>query len=284
LHDLALRPNDSPEDNDVPDFRHSASFSGHGFPSLASTLNLNSVLGLTASLPSYSNLINGLTVGNTQSHNNPEMDSFIYIETLLESLAVLGKLGSTLDIVAQRLSGGIFSLVETTIDEVGERAEYGRRTSLLTAHTANPTSNTQIYTSVNSGPAGTSVGGIFSRGAGPTLDTSKLRLTALESSTKHADHEILRDLFWTLYSKLDAVMQGLKVVYEVANLSNRAGLHDSMDFRHRKTQGFVFHTLGAATSSAGLKINDDKCGPMVPIEARRMAPTANTRGQRQSQI
>jgi len=82
-----------------------------------------------------------------------------------------------------------------------------------------------MYTSVNSGTLGANVGGIFSRGAGPTLGASKLRLTALESSTKHADHEILRDLFWTLYSKLDAVMQGLKVVYEVANRIGSVSLH-----------------------------------------------------------
>ena len=29
--------------------------------------------------------------------------------------------------------------------------------------------------------------------------------------------ETLRDLFWTTYSKLDAVLQGLRVVWEVAS-------------------------------------------------------------------
>ena len=33
---------------------------------------------------------------------------------------------------------------------------------------------------------------------GLQISPLQLRLTALESSTKHADHEILRDLFWTL--------------------------------------------------------------------------------------
>ncbi len=127
----------------------------------------------TASFSSLSNLAN---VGPVQNQRNPETDSFVYIETLLESLSVLGKLGGGLDIVAQRLPGEIFALIDSTVDEVSERTEYNRRTSLLL----------------------------------------QLRLSALESSTKHADHEILRDLFWTLYSKLDAVMQGLRVVYEVA--------------------------------------------------------------------
>ena len=49
------------------------------------------------------------------------------------------------------------------------------------------------------------------------LPASTLRLAALEMSTKRMDQEVLRDLFWTLYSKLDAVAQGLRVVYEVSN-------------------------------------------------------------------
>lgn len=46
---------------------------------------------------------------------------------------------------------------------------------------------------------------------------SSLRLAALEPSTQQVDQEILRDFFWTLYSKVDAVSQGLRVIYEVAN-------------------------------------------------------------------
>ena len=50
-----------------------------------------------------------------------------------------------------------------------------------------------------------------------SVTASSLRLAALESVEKQVDHEVLRDLFWTLYSKLDAVTQGLRVVYEVSN-------------------------------------------------------------------
>jgi exocyst complex component 4 len=49
------------------------------------------------------------------------------------------------------------------------------------------------------------------------FNASQLRLAALESPAKHADVETLKDLFWTLYSKLDAVCQGLRVVSEVSN-------------------------------------------------------------------
>ncbi len=141
----------------------------------------------------------------------------------MESLSVLGKLGGGLDTVAQRLPGEIFALIDNTVDEVSERAEYNRRTSLLFGvNTGSKNHSTYIVTSkpaVAGGlPLNISSTLIDANRAGHGLQISplQLRLTALESSTKHADHEILRDLFWTLYSKLDAVMQGLRVVYEVA--------------------------------------------------------------------
>ena len=164
------------------------------------------------------------SAGQGQSQRNPETDSFAYIETLLESLSVLGKLGGGLDVVAQRLPSEVFALVDSTVDEVSERAEYHRRASLLFGNNTGPKDHsTYIATSK---PAVT--GGLPLNipnswvdatrvGHGLRISPLQLRLTALESSTKHADHEILRDLFWTLYSKLDAVMQGLRVVYEVAN-------------------------------------------------------------------
>jgi len=139
---------------------------------------------------------------------NPESDSFAYIETLLESLAVLGKLGSALDIVAQRLPGEIFALVETTLDEVAERAEYGRRGSVVVAGgTTSRSDGVYIFTH---GDGGHGISGGF-------LSASSLRLAALESSAKRVDHETLKDFFWTVYSKLDAITQGLRVVYEVSN-------------------------------------------------------------------
>jgi exocyst complex component 4 len=164
------------------------------------------------------------TAGPSQNQRNPEADSFVYIETLLESLSVLGKLGGVLDIVAQRLPSEIFALVDGTVDEVSERAEYGRRTSSLFGINAGSKDNsTYVVTSKHAVTGAlpmnipTSLVDATRARHGLQISQLQLRLTALESSTKHADHEILRDLFWTLYSKLDAVMQGLRVVYEVAN-------------------------------------------------------------------
>ena len=140
---------------------------------------------------------------------NPEADSFAYMETLLESLAVLGKLGNALDVVSQRLPGEIFNLVETTLDEVGERAEYNRRGSIFAG--AGSAKSEGIYTYSSDPTSGLDVN------QGTLLNSSCLRLAALESSAKQVDHEILSDFFWTVYSKLDAISQGLRLVYEVAN-------------------------------------------------------------------
>ena len=218
LQNLSLRPNDPPDDID------DSKFGGPGSGQGATTAPLYSNPGLPSSGASFSSLSNLANVGQSQNQRNPETDSFVYIEALLESLSVLGKLGGGLDIVAQRLPGEIFALIDSTVDEVSERAEYNRRTSLLFGVNTGPKNHsTYIVTSKPAVTGGLSLNIsstlIDVTRAGHGLQTSplQLRLAALESSTKHADHEILRDLFWTLYSKLDAVMQGLRVVYEVAN-------------------------------------------------------------------
>ncbi|KAI1789788.1 Sec8 exocyst complex component-specific domain-containing protein [Ganoderma leucocontextum] len=223
LDDLALRPNDPPFD--VNDTRYRKSLSG-GLSGLGST--------------SFGALSNLASTSNAQSRN-PEADSFAYIETLLESLAILGKLGTGLDIVAQKLPGEIFSLVEATVEEVSERAEYGRRGSVIgMVDSANATPGRSTDLSFLSAP-GIAAGALGIAGVavaaalqGSTMharrtimDATALRLTALES-TKVLDQEILKDFFWTLYSKLIAVGEGLRVVYEVANrISSRRDYKDS---------------------------------------------------------
>ncbi|KAI0048336.1 hypothetical protein FA95DRAFT_1558105 [Auriscalpium vulgare] len=228
LHDLALRPNDAPDEVDEPRFRSSMQ---NGGLTSGSSSNLGNAFNPSLSVASMSNLSNGA------QGRNPETDSFSYLETLLESLAVLGKLGSALDIVAQRLPSEIYSLVETTVDEVGERAEYGRRTSLLVSSATSPDANAHTPYIFASKPAVTSGLGMDlpstllapnKGGKHLLMSPLQLRLSALESSAKHVDHEVIRDLFWTLFSKLDAVMQGLRVVYEVANrIGSRRDFKDS---------------------------------------------------------
>lgn len=145
-------------------------------------------------------------------NHNPEADSFSYMETILESLAVLGRLGSALDNVVQRVPIEIYNLVDGTLEEVSDRAEYGRRGSMyaiLGGHSR--TEGVYTFTGVDTSSLNSKMG------LRTYLNPSCLRLSALESSAKQVDHEILKDFFWTLYSKMNAVAQGLRVVYEVAN-------------------------------------------------------------------
>ena len=162
-------------------------------------------------VPSYSSASRGDPSGAAAP--SPEADSFTYIETLLESLAVLGKLGSGLDAVAQRLPIEVYALVENTIEEVSERAEFGKRMTILSpataaASTGGRPSSAYIITET---PASKSKPGDM------VVTANCLRLAALENRSKESDHVVLKDFFWTLYSKLDAVMQGLRVVFEISN-------------------------------------------------------------------
>ncbi|OSD03299.1 hypothetical protein PYCCODRAFT_1444640 [Trametes coccinea BRFM310] len=228
LDELTLRPNDPPFDVNDSNYRHSLSGSG-----LAS-----SVSGFGLASAAYSNLTSSSSASQAR---NPEADSFAYIEMLLESLAALGKLGTGLDIVAQKLPGEIFSLIEVTIEEVSERAEYGRRGSMIGFLDSSSTAarltdlsllSTPTVTSNALGIAGVAVAAAL-QGSGVNarralVEATNLRLTALESSTKVLDQEILKDFFWTLYSKLIAVSEGLRVVYEVANrIGSRRDYKDS---------------------------------------------------------
>lgn len=205
LSGLTTRPNDPPYDLD--DARTSAGVQELSGP-ISASASSSSNLGILAA-PS------ALHLGH--SNANPEADSFTFIETLLESLAVLGKLGSALDSVVQRLQGEIFSLIESTVDEVEERAEESKRSSVLltTAGLGSKSDGGYIFVSDDSATM-SSVHMAFARKSASTT-ASTLRLAALESTSKHHDQEILKDLFWTIYSKLDAVTQGLRVVFEVAN-------------------------------------------------------------------
>lgn len=180
MNDLATRPNDSPADP-------------------------NEKVSVTAS-----RIDNQTSLDDARSAN-PESDSFSYLETLLESLAVLGKLGNALDVISQRLPTEIFSLVENTIEEVHERAEVGKRSTLYGLGVQSRVSSIYVIAG-DSEPV---------EPAQTIVDASNLRLAALESMEKQVDHEILKDFFCTLYSKLDAVSQSLRIVYEI---SNRIGL------------------------------------------------------------
>lgn len=225
LDDLNLRPNEAPFD--LNEHNHLDGSSGAILQASASmSLGLSSGPSRTSLSSIGAPSLAAAPSQNAPSNRNPEADSFAYMETLLEALAVLGKLGLALDIVAQKLPQEIYTVVETTLDEVAERAEYGRRASILgpsgATHVGRPS---DVYFHTGSAVLDPSFSSAYlsmrPTAHGQLFPAHSLRLAALEMSTKRADQEIMKDLFWTLYSKLDAVAQGLRVIYEV---SNRIGL------------------------------------------------------------
>lgn len=166
----------------------------------------------------------------SQERVNPELDSFAYIETLFESLAVLGKLSSAVEAVAHRIPVEVFTLVDTTVDEVDERnIDSRRRLSMLPQSSSSVMGSTSLaFTGSAKGDTGfSSTKPSQSSLSTPTFNvaasslaasnprSSLLRLNASQTSALALSAETLRDLFWTLYSKLDAVLQGFRVGYEV---------------------------------------------------------------------
>lgn len=132
LNSLNTRPSFDPYlSSDLPDMGGTAMTSSLSSSGLAmDSSNVPMSAGMTASKSTDSSLsalagTNGLAAdlaaGAADFEQNPESDSFFYIEMLLESLARLGKLGLALDVVAQRLPVELHQLVDATIDEVDER-------------------------------------------------------------------------------------------------------------------------------------------------------------------
>ncbi|GAA5916657.1 hypothetical protein JCM6882_001573 [Rhodosporidiobolus microsporus] len=162
---------------------------------------------------------------SSRPRKNPEVDSFAYVEMLLEALAALGKLGYALDAVGQRVQGEMFALVEGTVEEVEERNDLTKQfasggpstairpsSSFFAPSSPNPNSSSSLAhpaaAAASDAPSATTY---MTDGV-----ASLLRLSASETHTLASSVETLRDLFWTLYSKLDAVLQGFRVAYEVA--------------------------------------------------------------------
>ncbi|KAJ9479220.1 Exocyst complex component SEC8 [Pseudozyma hubeiensis] len=157
---------------------------------------------------------------------NPEADSFLYIEMLLESLSRLGKLGAALEIISQRLAMEIHQLVDTTIDEVDARNEPLRRFSVALRPESVLLSSSSALARSFSESMRTSRSS-FNLSKRPL--STMLRISAGETSALQREGETMRDLFWTLFSKLDAVLQGHRVVYEVAGMiASRAGFKDEV--------------------------------------------------------
>ena len=160
-----------------------------------------------------------------------ERNSFLYIEMLLESVARLGKLPHVLDSVAHHMQVEVHQLVDTTIDEVERRNEPSARQAGMRPGSviATRTSSRLLSfgTSTNSWRESASPGQLHASAYGLS-PLQMLRRTNAESNASVMDAETLQDLFWTLFSKFDAVLQGHRALYEVASrISSRSGYSSS---------------------------------------------------------
>lgn len=211
---------------------------GGGLPSSASMASLNNNngnpagQGITPSNSVSAGLGSGAT-GNANGANqgksaNPEQDSFSYIESILESLAYLGKLSHAMDSVLQRAPIEIYNLVEATAIEVDERNDPIKRTSMRVARMGmSPKSMySATFTSPGTSQRNTAAYSLLVRSSITSMslkDDEAAIAGMMEMNT-----EILMDFFWTMFSKLDAVLQGFRVLHEVmSRIVARKGFKDT---------------------------------------------------------
>lgn len=176
---------------------------------------------------------------SSEFEDNAEADSFLYLEMLLEALGRLGRLGTAMDAIHQRLPVEIHALVETTIREVESRTEPLRRSSIAVMRPESIllASSSALAKTFGAGETGRSSlarssFGSFASASGDRQSgrpvSTLLRMSAAESSQVASDGEVMRDLFWTLFSKLNAVLQGHRVIHDVASIiSQRAGFKEA---------------------------------------------------------
>ncbi|KAG2192041.1 hypothetical protein INT46_011644 [Mucor plumbeus] len=112
---------------------------------------------------------------------NPETDSFYYMEIIMEALLVLGDIPAALETIRERLPVEIHSLVDKTISEVEQRHLNQWNTNRKKDKNAD---DNDIY--------------------------------CLDKANLEVKNEVLKDLLWTLYSKLEAVLRGHRFVESCA--------------------------------------------------------------------
>ncbi|EGG07514.1 uncharacterized protein MELLADRAFT_85678 [Melampsora larici-populina 98AG31] len=155
---------------------------------------------------------------------NPEVNSFVYMESLIESLAVLGKLSLGLDNTLQRAPLEIYNLVEATIHEVEDRYES---VTHIGGSAPKAYGNDGNINTLSSNRASTLEFKLLLSSAIQSFNTkriSRFKININEIKELESNSEILQDFFWTLFSKLDATLQSFRVTHEVGlRISQRKG-------------------------------------------------------------
>ncbi|CAO3622394.1 unnamed protein product [Cunninghamella blakesleeana] len=117
---------------------------------------------------------------------NPETDSYYYMEIILESLAVLGDIPAAMETMQDRLPLEVHSLFEKTIKQIESRHTVQNAPS---PHEQNKRDETDIY--------------------------------SLDKANTDSRNEILKDLLWTLYSKVEAVLRGYRFIETCARRAKK---------------------------------------------------------------
>ncbi|GAB5587183.1 exocyst subunit [Umbelopsis nana] len=142
----------------------------------------------------------------------PEQNSYRYIETLMESLAILGKVQETLEAVRNRLPIEIYALVDKTIAQVEERHLHHADASTTKQHHRDSISNVVMY--------------------------------SLDKADNESQNEILKDFLWTLYSKLEAVLRGHRVLEDSARKIQKRQQNESTEGLPREDfEVYHFHEI-----------------------------------------
>lgn len=169
-----------------------------------------------------------------------ESDNYDYIQTLLEALHVLHRLPDVLDLLPQRIPLEIQSLISETVEQVGARSDRARK---------NTSSNHTAQSAVTAG--------IISSLFRDTENVQKARELDLGA-------HLLRDLLHTLFSKLDAVLRGLRVVAAVVHkldaTARTLSLAEMWRLVQREVQtliqGYLIREDGGRATNLVASIND----------------------------
>ncbi|KAI9101019.1 Sec8 exocyst complex component-specific domain-containing protein [Phlyctochytrium arcticum] len=122
---------------------------------------------------------------------NPEADSYQYIQSLLESLAHLGRLGQAMEVIRERLPVELYYVVERTVQEVDHR--FGKLSASATDAASQRVGN-----------------------GGPNL---------LGTDVRNVEVRLLLEFLWELFLKLEAIVQGHRFLQAVAlRISKKSGL------------------------------------------------------------
>ncbi|KAF9572858.1 hypothetical protein EC968_009342 [Mortierella alpina] len=140
---------------------------------------------------------------------NPEVDSTYYLEILVESLGLLGKFKEAIVTILQRVPLETYQLIDKTIGEVNERRNAAALKTISARDSNYDDEDDEKYL-----------------------------------ATKNHENEILRDLFWTLFSKIECIIQGHSTVLIAGQRLLRRVEGDHLKQREMGLVGVKMYSFG----------------------------------------